>query len=344
MKALVKYARGPGHMEVREVPDPVPAPDEVVVRVRACGIDKGADLWIVDDKPGMWYEVPVVVGAENCGEVVEVGSQVTNWRAGDRVCSEVIVGACGRCWYCLSGNYLHCKEKQDLGRRLDGAFAEYFKVKARYLHRIPDSVSWEAAVLTEMAAVTAFNLLERTGVLPGDSVAVVGPVGQIAVQMARAAGAGQVMLVGTAADQWRLNLAKELNPGLLAVPDVDEAVATVPDLTRGRGVDVAVDATGHPSGPATCLALVRSAGKIAAVGVPPGEAQVDWFSLVLREITAYGTYAHKWSSWELALELMGRGQVACDRLLTRMYPLEDWTAAFEEVRSSKELIKVALTP
>lgn len=346
MKALVKYAKGVGNMEIREVPDPIPEPDEVVVQVKACGVDKGADLWILDDKPGMLYEVPVVIGAENCGEIVEVGREVKGWKPGGRVCSEVIIGSCGQCWYCLSGNYLHCKEKLDLGRRIDGAFAEYFKVKARYLHCIPDGVSWDAAVLTEMSAVVAFNLIERVGVSPEDTVAVVGPgpVGQIAVQMARAAGAGKIILVGTTVDQWRLNLAKELNPDLKATDNTQNAIETIKELTDGRGVDVAVDATGHSSGPATCLKLVRAAGKIAAISVPPERAEIDWFSLVLREVTVYGTYAHRWTSWELALKMMASGQLKCDRLLTHKYPLVEWKRAFEEVRTSKELIKVALVP
>jgi len=346
MRALVKVDRAPGHMEVREVPDPTPGPGEVVVEVKACGVDRGGDLYVWRSTPGMPFAVPVVVGAENCGTVVAVGRGVDSWRTGDRVVSEVIVGSCGQCARCLSGDDLHCKDKRDLGRMVDGAFAEFFVTPATRLHRIPDSVSWRGAVLTEMAAVAARNLVERVVVRAGDRVAVVGPgpVGLIAIQLLAGIGASQVVAVGLTQDQYRLDLASSLGATDQMASDATEFADTMAERYP-LGFDVVAECTGSASGIGTALSLGAPHGTIAAIGTPVGKTTpVDWARVAMNDLTIQGTYAHKWTTFERVLQLMGSGRVVTDPLYTRSYPLAQWEQAFDAVDASQDLVKVGLCP
>jgi threonine dehydrogenase-like Zn-dependent dehydrogenase len=333
-------------MEVREHPDPMCGPDQVVVAVKACGVDRGGDLYVWRSVPGMAYATPVVVGAENCGEIVEVGDGVQGWSVGDRVVSEVIVGSCARCALCLSGRELHCRGKQDLGRMVDGAFADYFATPARRLHRIPDSVSWRGAVLTEMAAVVGRNLLEEVRIAPGQRVAVVGPgpVGLMATQLAAASGASQVAIVGLASDSDRIALAASLGATASLVSDsadfAEQTAATHPD-----GFDVVAECTGSASGIGTALALAAPHSTVAAIGTPLGKTTpVEWAQVAMKDLTIRGTYAHRWSTFESVLDLMGRGVLQTESLYTRSYDLADWETAFIAVDESRDLIKVGLCP
>lgn len=346
MKALVKFARAPGNMEVRTVPDPAPGPDEVVVGVRACGVDRGGDLYVWKSTPGMPFAVPVIPGAENCGEIVAVGAEVTGWSVGDRVVSEVIVGACGRCLHCRAGYVNHCRDKVDLGRMVDGAFAEFFSVGARYIHRIPPEVSWRAAVLSEMAAVVAHNLVESTTIRPGDDVAVVGPgpIGLIALQLALAAGAERLLVVGLEQDAPRLELASQLGATHILASDSAGFDAHVSEVFP-NGFAVVAEASGHPGGVATALGLARARGTLAAIGTPLGSTvPLDWTQIALKSLTVRGTYAHVWSTWELVLSLMANGTLRTEELTTRSEPLEQWERAFRDAEDDRTVVKIALTP
>jgi 2-desacetyl-2-hydroxyethyl bacteriochlorophyllide A dehydrogenase len=342
VKALVKYDRAPGHMELRTVDDPAPAVDEVVVAVKACGVDRGGDLYVWKSTPGMPFAVPVIPGAENCGEIVAVGRDVRGWAVGDRVVSEVIVDSCGTCAHCRAGFINHCASKLDLGRMVDGAYAEFFSVSAHHLHRIPDGVSMKAAVLTEMAAVAAHNLVESVVIRPGDDVAVVGPgpVGLLALQLARAAGAARVAAVGLDSDGWRLDMARSLGATHTLIAGSPEIADEFPD-----GFHVVAETSGAPGGVATALALTRARGTLAAIGTPVGKSvPVDWTQIALKSLTVRGTYAHLWSTWELVLQMMADGTLQTEPLMTYSEPLERWQEAFEADERASDLVKIAVTP
>jgi L-iditol 2-dehydrogenase len=346
VKALVKYDRAPGHMEVRTVDDPEPARDEVVVKVRACGVDRGGDLYVWKSTPGMPFAVPVIPGAENCGEIVHVGAEVRERSAGDRVVSEVIVDACGECAFCRAGYRNHCPDKLDLGRMVDGAYAEYFSVKAINLHRIPDGVSMRAAVMSEMAAVAVHNLLENATLRAGDDVAIVGPgpVGLLAVQLARASGARTVLCVGLERDATRLQLSREQGATHVLMADRDDYAAQLADHFPGR-FHVVAETSGSPSRVATALDLARPRGTLAAIGTPVGSAvTLDWTQIALKSLTIRGTYAHIWSSWERVLKLMAAGTLRTDSLVTHCEPLERWQEAFEAAQGLGDVVKIAVVP
>lgn len=346
MKALVKYDRAAGHTEIREIPVPVPKADEVLVRVKACGVDRGADLWVWKSVPGMWFALPVVIGAENCGEVAAIGSAVKDWSVGDRVVSEVVIGPAGGGKGSIDDDYLFAPDKLDLGRKTNGAFAQYFVVRERYLHRIPDNVSWRAAVLSEMAAVAARSVLEVIGVPKGAPVAIIGPgpVGLIAAQLARIGGASEVVLFGLAQDEGRFAIARELGVTNCVVTDVPASIEEM-EKRFPSGFPLVIEASGGVSGAALALKLAAIKGTIAALGTPLGkQLPVDWVLIALKQLTIQGTYGHIWSTWELILSLAESGELKLEPLYSTQYPLEDWETAFIQTDTNPALLKVAVCP
>ena len=152
MKALVKYASGKGNVEIRDLPVPELAPEEILVKVKYCGIC-GTDLHIFDDEfPNL---PPVIMGHEYCGTVVEVGKAAGGeWSIGNRVVGELHTGACGNCELCRDGKPHICNSKLALGSKYNGAFAEYLAIPAWLAHRVPDGVPWQVAGVTEPFAIT----------------------------------------------------------------------------------------------------------------------------------------------------------------------------------------------
>ena len=172
MKALVKYQSGDGFVELRDVKIPEIKNDEVLIRVKACGIC-GSDIHILHDEFKNYP--PVILGHEFSGEIAEVGKKVDGWNKGDRVVSELHIEACRVCYLCRNGQAQICPKKRAIGSGSNGAFAEYMKVPTWLLHRIPESVSFEAAALTEPTAISIDAIIETGKVKPGDFVAITGP-------------------------------------------------------------------------------------------------------------------------------------------------------------------------
>lgn len=344
MKALVKYAAEPGSMEIREYPVPVPGPTEVLVKVKACGVDKGGDLYIWKSHPVMKFKVPVIVGAENCGEVAAVGSAVQDWKPGDRVTSEVVIGKDGG-GKGSDGDttYLFQAEKWDLGRNVDGGFAEYFVVDQRFLHAIPDTVNWRAATLFEMAAVVVRNLLEVVQIPRDQVVAIIGPgpIGQISAQIVWALG-GTPVIFGLERDAERFALAASMGLREHVVvdsPDFDEQLARY-----GGTFKYVVEASGGTNAIPLAIQLSATQGTVAVIGGNASDTTISsgWF--LMKELTVKGSYAHTWSSWEKVAELAGSGALDLEPLYTGSYSLDDWEEAFHKVDTDPSIIKVGLCP
>src|SRR4029077_12637499 len=198
-------------LEMVEMPVPGIGPDDVLVRVRACGIC-GSDVHGLDGKTGRRIP-PLVMGHEAAGEVVETGANVGDLRPGDRVTFDSTV-YCGRCFHCTRGEVNLCDNREVLGvspgpYRRHGAFAEYVSVPRRIMYRLPDTLSYEQAALIEAVSV-AVHAVNITPIRLGDSAVIVGSgmIGLLAIQSARAAGCAQVIAVDP--DEGRLKLAREL--------------------------------------------------------------------------------------------------------------------------------------
>jgi len=285
MKAIVKYKKGDGFVELREVARPTVDSDSVLIKVKAAGIC-GTDIHIFQDE--FEYSPPVIMGHEFSGDIVKVGEKVKGWKVGDRVVSEPHTGACRVCRLCRTGNPQVCSKKRPIGSGTDGAFAEFIKVPSWLLHRIPEEVSFEEAALTEPIAICVHCILEKTGIETGDFVAILGPgpIGLLAAQVVKNAGASYVLISGTSRDaKIRLKLAGELGIDYVVNTDKEDPISKVRELTNGEGADVVVEASGSPSAINQAFQMVRRGGRISALGMTKEEkVEIPWNMGIMKGI------------------------------------------------------------
>jgi L-iditol 2-dehydrogenase len=341
MKALVKTAPGPGNLEIRDVPEPSAGPGQVVIDVTATGIC-GTDIHI---HRGEYTSVPpVTLGHEVTGRIAELGPGVTGLRVGDRVITETYFSTCGRCRACLAGQINLCPERRSIGTHVNGGFTRYLLVPAIKVHPLPDSIDDTSAALTEPLACCVHGVIELAGVQPGDVVVLSGPgaIGLLCMQVAKAAG-GTLVVVGTAADEGRLELARRLGADHTVVVGRDDAAAFVGDLTSGLGADVTIETAGAAPSVAQCLRLVRRGGTFCQVGLFGTPITIDYDLIPLHEIRLLGSFAQVPSSWNRALALMAAGKVRTSPLVTSKRPITAWQEAFDAFFTRQEC-KMLLTP
>ena len=344
MKAVVKYGTNDGDVELREVPTPAVGPTDVLLETAAAGIC-GSDVeqW----RHFVTYRVntPVIMGHEFCGTVREVGAEVRGFRPGDRVASETSAYVCGQCPYCLTGEYNLCPTRLGFGYGLDGAFTRYVRVPARCLHRIPDNVSFEHAALTEPACVTYNALVVKSRIRPGEPVVVIGPgpIGLFAVQMAKAAGAGQLSLVGTTVDSRRLEVGRVLGADVVINAQEEDAASLILDATGGYGAPLVVDAAGPAAALKLAMDVVARSGQITKVAWGPKPVDLSLDPIVAKAVSLQGSYSHNWRTWEAVLKMMAAGSLNLDAMITHRFTIESWLEAYHLVED-REAVKVILTP
>ncbi len=342
MKALVltEYNR----LEYIEAPDPVVGRDEVLVQVKACGIC-GSDVHGVDGSTGRRFP-PLIMGHEAAGVIAAVGADVTGWKRGQRVTFDSTL-YCGHCHFCNQGLINLCDSRQVLGVacdefRRDGAFAEYVAVPARVLYELPNDLPFEQATMVEPTSV-AVHGVSRLPIRLGDTAVVIGAgvIGLLALQALGAAGCAKVIAIDI--DEGRLRLARELGAEETVVSDAS-AAERVQALTGGRGADVALEAIGVPSTVRLAVECVRKGGSVAQVGNVAPAAEVPLQALVSRQITVYGSAA-SCGEYPACLDLMRRGTVRVEPLISACAPLSEGARWFERLRAREAgLLKVVLTP
>jgi L-iditol 2-dehydrogenase len=328
MRGLAKTAGEAGHVELIDVPDPEPAPDEVLVEVAFAGLC-GSDLGIYKFKDAFEFmEFPTVVGHEYAGVVVETGDAVTRHEVGDRVVERPI-RACGECYHCETGAHNLCVDAHITGVHHDGAFAERITVPEDAVHPIPDDLSLETASIVEPTSV-AFRAVKRCSrVGAGDTVLVEGPgpIGLLTAQIADAQG-GDVLVSGVGQDAAvRLPVAEELGLDTIDVTERDlEAVTR--ERTDGLGFDVVLDSTGHPSGLETAAEVVRKGGQVVVVGLG-GPTELDYAALLRKEVDVQCSYASDFEDFERSIRMLRAGEVRDGPMVDRGYTLREGDAAFQ---------------
>lgn len=344
MRAVRKLAPGEGHVELVEVPEPRPPAGHVVVAVRAAGIC-GTDLHILHDEfPTV---PPVTLGHEVTGEVVElgVGVGVAGWAVGDRVVTETYYEVCGVCEGCRGGRPNLCPGRRSIGSKVDGGFAELLEVPAANLHRLPETLRWEAAALTEPLACTVYAL-DRVAVRPGEWVVVSGPgpMGLLAAQVAAASG-GRVIVLGLTVDRHRLQVAATLGAELTLDVQALGPSAAVEQLLEvtGGGAQVVAECAGAAGSAGLLLALVRRGGRYAQIGLYGRPAAVDLDTVCYKDLTLTGTNASIPATWPRALELLGRGVVDGAAVVSGVFGLERWQEAFATLQGGAGM-KLLLSP
>jgi len=343
MRALVKYARGRGNVRIQDVPVPEIRADQLLIRIKYCGIC-GTDLHIYADE--FANSPPVVMGHEYCGTVVEVGQCVQDeWSVGDRVVGELHTGACGKCELCLAGQPHICDRKLALGSRSDGAFAEYLALRAWLAHRVPDGIPWEVAGVTEPFAITTHCLIERGGLGEEESVLISGSatMGLMATIWASRLGIREIIVSGTTMDKaTRFPLAREMGATRVISVQEENLEQIVLDLTEGRGVDAWIDCSGSPAAITAGLDLVRKRGKVVLIGlVGPEAIPIAWNALLYKELDLAGCFSSPPSSWQRALAAEVEEAAKLRKLVTRIIPLQDWREGFEMLRRG-EAVKILI--
>jgi L-iditol 2-dehydrogenase len=343
MKALV--LTDSKKLELTELATPVPAEDELLIRVHACGIC-GSDVHGYDGSTGRRLP-PLIMGHEAAGTVEAVGAAVKGFHPGDRVTFDSTV-YCGNCFYCRRGQANLCEQREVIGvstpefRRM-GAFAEYVTVPYRIAYHLPDSIPFEQAALIEAVSV-AVHAITLTPIVLGDTVVIVGAgmIGLITLQAAVLAGAGKVLVVDV--DDSRLELARRLGATETLNSKRNDPVAAIRHLTAGRGADIALECVGIS--PTVNLAIegVRKGGAVTLIGNVAPSVELGLQSVVTRQIRLQGSCASS-GEYPVCIELMSRGAVQVDPLLSAVAPLEEGAEWFRRLYAQEPgLLKVVLHP
>lgn len=343
MKALVKYAQESGNMEIRDVPEPVCGPDQVKIQIERAGIC-GSDLKIFHSQIGIPMNPPVTTGHEFSGTIVEVGSDVSDFKVGEQVVSETAFSYCGVCENCSEGYYNICDQRKTLGYWYDGVFTDYTVVPAGRVHRIPKNVTLKAAAMTEPLACVVHAIYDLTVIKPGDIVLISGPgaIGLMSLQIAKAFGA-IVIITGTNADIKRLELAKKLGADETINVQENDLKEIILEKTNGLGVDVVLECSGNEFAINSALEVVKKRGYYTLIGMAGKPIKFDIVKLNYLEIKLSGSIGSRKDSWRKSLDLLGRGIVKLEPLIDVELPLSDWEEAFKKFEA-KEGIKFMLIP
>lgn len=341
MRALL--LTGSKQLEIADLPRPELGPRDVLVRVHSCGIC-GSDVHGFDLSTGRRIP-PLVMGHEAAGFVAEAGAEVRNWREGDRVTFDSTV-SCGSCFFCDSGRVNLCDHRQVLGvscgdYRRHGAFAEYVAVPENILYRLPDSLAFEQAAMIEAVSV-AVHAVSRTPVHPADTAVVVGSgmIGLLVIQALRAAGCGRIIAVDI--DEAKLRMAARLGAGVTANPS--QAVSLAAECTSGRGADIAIEAVGATAPIKTAIACLRKGGALTLVGNISPNVELPLQAVVTRELQLNGSCASA-GEYPACMEMMVRGAIRVDEMITARAPLESGPQWFERLYNREpNLMKVILQP
>lgn len=342
MKAVMKVAPGVGSVELREIAEPEAGPGQVKIRVAAAGIC-GTDIHIYKDE--FKTKPPVVLGHEVAGEIVELGSGVTDLAAGQRVTTETYFETCGECRYCRSGQNNLCLNRRSIGSAVNGGFTNYVVVPARNVHPLPDNISFEAGALTEPLACVVHGVLNFNTVCAGDVAVIAGPgaIGLLTLQVVKASGATVVML-GTDVDSRRLALAEELGADYTINVQQDDALPLLQNITiEGLGADVVYECSGAGPAAQQLLTLVRRRGRYVQIGLFGQPIAWDLDQICYKELLVTGSNASVPSAWLKALQLLREGTVRTEPLITHRFDVTDWEEAFAAF-DGKQGIKTLLKP
>jgi len=345
MKAVVKYGKGKGLMEIRDIPEPkIQRDDEVLIEVKAVSVC-GSDLHIYHDAHPYWP--PVVLGHEFSGVIREVGKEVKGWKVGDRIVTETRTGSCGICYMCQSGFPQVCEQKRPYGIGIDGAYTKYVVGPARLLHYLPDNIPFEVGAVIEPTAICVTSILERSRLQAGESVLITGPgpIGLISLAVVKAAGARWVGITGTSSDEGiRFEKAKELGADLRIIVDKENPIQKISEVTNGLGVDVLIETSGNGKAISQAFEMVRRMGRVCAIGISGKEAvPIPYDRGIFKALRYDFCFSSSWTAWETTIGLISKGVLPIGKIITHKFPLEKWEEAFH-LLENLQAAKVILIP
>jgi (R,R)-butanediol dehydrogenase/meso-butanediol dehydrogenase/diacetyl reductase len=351
MKAIVYHDNKDIRLE--DIPEPIPGPGEVKLRVTntsICATDieewQFGPLWIQHGSPNALtgQQTTLVIGHEISGHVVELGEGVDSVSVGDRVVVNNVL-TCGTCFWCLRGQQSVCPNMAVAGFMIDGGLEEFMVWAADHLVVLPDSVSDVEGPLIEPATV-AVHGVRRSGVKAGDNVAVIGcgTVGLLTLQAFKAAGA---RVIAIDVREQSLVLAKELGAdAVINSRDEQGAASSLLELTDGIGPDIVVETAGAKETPRMAIEWTRRGGTALLIGIYTTKPEMDFNSVVGREITVIGSVATSPGDMEAAVELIAQGKINVKPLISEIVPL---SRALEDgfnrmLDPNKEVFRIVIQP
>jgi threonine 3-dehydrogenase len=332
MRALVKERAGPG-MTLTEIADPVPGPNDVLIRVAKtaiCGTDMHIYNW--DDWAASTIPVPMAVGHEFVGRVEAVGSEVAGIGRGDRVSGEGHI-TCGHCRNCRAGRRHLCRNTVGVGVNRQGCFADYLCIPASNVFKLPDSISDDVASILDPLGNAVHTALSYD--LVGEDVLITGagPIGIMATAVARFVGARHIVV--TDVNDYRLGLAETLGATRVVNPSRTSLAQVQADLGMTEGFDVGLEMSGNPAALRDLLANMAHGGRVALLGIPPDNTAIDWTQVIFRGLVIKGIYGREMFETWYKMSSMLQSGLNIKPIITHHFPVDRYQEGFDLMNSGR---------
>jgi len=332
MRALVK-ARAERGIWMQDVEQPTVGHNDVLIQIKrsaVCGTDIHIFQW--DDWAKSTIKVPTTIGHEFFGEIVECGSEVKGFVAGDRVSAEGHI-TCGVCRNCRAGRRHLCMNTLGVGVNRNGAFAEYLAVPAFNVFKLPPSITDDmAAILDPLGNAThtalSFDLVGEDVLITG-----AGPIGIMAVAIARYAGARHIVI--TDINDYRLDLARKMGATRALNVSNESIDQTMADLGMEEGFDVGMEMSGNASAFRDMLRTMHHGGKIAILGIPPDEMSIDWTQVIFKGLVLKGVYGREMFETWYKMSSMLQSGLDIEPIITHHFAADEFQNAFELMESGQ---------
>jgi threonine 3-dehydrogenase len=332
MKALVKSQRAPG-IWLENVPEPKVGHNDVMIRIRKtaiCGTDIHIYTW--DSWAQKTIPVPMAVGHEYSGEIVEIGSEVQGFSIGDRVSGEGHI-TCGYCRNCRAGRRHLCRNTTGVGVNRPGSFAEYLVIPAFNAFKLPASITDEvASILDPLGNAThtalSFNLVGEDVLITG-----AGPIGIMATAIARFVGARHIVV--TDVNDFRLDLARKMGATRAINVTRESLDQTMKDLGMQEGFDVGLEMSGNPAAFRDLLRTMHHGGSVALLGIPPEETAIDWNQVIFKGLVIKGVYGREMFETWYKMAAMLQSGLDITPIITHRLPLAEYREGFEIMKSGQ---------
>jgi len=318
-------------LKVEPTPIPELSSGEVLVNVKACGIC-GSDIHIVYEGVTPTAYSPITLGHEPAGVIVEVGSEVECWKAGERVTINPFL-TCGKCVNCLSGNSQICLSRRVVGIHMEGGLAEFLKVPARNLVHLPENIPFDQGGIAVDAVATPFHAITKRGALRvGEKVAILGcgGLGIHGVQIAKICGASLVIAVDTIDSS--LERAKKVGADQVINPRKERPVQKIKEMTGGLGADLVVEFIGYRETIEQAIKSVRTGGRVVVVGLGPEAISLPPPSASVRsELSFLGSYGSTTGEIQSVIDLVASGKLNLSESITERFSLEEVNKGLEHL-------------
>ncbi|WP_313377333.1 L-threonine 3-dehydrogenase [Pantoea sp. CTOTU50773] len=333
MKALAKLRAEEGIWMVKDAPIPEPGHNDLLIKIRKtaiCGTDVHIYNW--DDWSRKTIPVPMITGHEYVDEVVGMGEEVRGFTLGDRVSGEGHI-TCGHCRNCRAGRTHLCRNTVGVGVNRQGCFAEYLVIPAFNAFKIPDNISDELAAIFDpfgnaVHTALSFDLVGEDVLISG-----AGPIGIMAAAVCKHVGARNVVI--TDINDYRLGLARQMGVTRAVNVAQENLRDVMAELGMTEGFDVGLEMSGAPPAFRTLLEVMNHGGRIALLGIPPGEMAIDWNLVIFKGLFIKGIYGREmFETWYKMAALIQSG-LDLTPIITHRYHIDEFQQGFDEMRSGR---------